>query len=906
MPKSRLPAARAHGDELTEMNDRNAKSSFRGLGYYIPAIVVAFAVLIAVLLADSQKRRLEEEYLRSSTTEQLGLLRSRLEGNILGNIKLVQGLVATFSTEPDMSPAHFDDLLSRIFREENQLRSLAIAPDFVVDRVYPLKGNERSLGLDYRKNERQRAAALQVMEQDRLIVTGPVDLVQGGRGVIARYPIHAGKDNAFFGIASAVINLDKLLASSGFNDDLKIAVTLSSKPHNSGEARTFFATPDTVDTNPVDMTIDIGHETWTMSASPLKGWQQPSADLGAFRAGLALLAIIIVAPMFWVGYLMKERHRHILTLQDREDRLETVSQRLQLALDASKAGVWEYDTESHTLSWDARMRTLYNVPQERETCVYDDWRRAVHPDDVEGAERIFEGTIETEKPYTTEFRVRTGDGGIRHILEHAMTYRTSSGAKRIVGANWDVTEDALLQAELLQAKLTAETQNHALEEARRVMEHNSLHDALTQLPNRRFLDQQLGLAGNGDGRPLTLLHIDLDRFKDINDTLGHAAGDEVLKHAAGVLRAQIPLEDFIARIGGDEFVLLSRRDPAQADFTALSARLIEAISEPMIIEGHDCRIGASIGIATRNDADESPEQLLVNADIALYEAKRRGRNRVEAFNDELRLRTVEVKRLSDDILRGLERGEFRPFFQPQFDAETLEIVGVEALARWEHPTRGFIAPDIFLPVAESLNVVARIDETILDQALFQAARWEGQALGIPRVSVNVSCQRLRDEGLIDKLKAMNIRPGALTFELLESISFDSADDGLRQAIEEIKALGIDIEIDDFGTGHASIVSLLELSPKRLKIDRRLVQPLLESTAQQSLVRSIIEIGKVRDIETVAEGVETLEHAALLRRLGCHTLQGYALARPMAADDFLAFAKERGWMPNTKITPAKAS
>lgn len=161
------------------MNEREAQFSFRGLGYYFPAIVVAFAVLIAALLADAQKRRLEEEYLRSSTTEQLGLLRSRLQGNIFGNIKLVQGLVATFSTEPHMSPEHFDDLAGRIFREDNQLRSLAIAPDFVIDRVFPLKGNESTLGLDYSKNERQRAAAFQVKERGRLIVTGPVDLVQG-------------------------------------------------------------------------------------------------------------------------------------------------------------------------------------------------------------------------------------------------------------------------------------------------------------------------------------------------------------------------------------------------------------------------------------------------------------------------------------------------------------------------------------------------------------------------------------------------------------------------------------------------------------------------------------------------------------------------------------------------------
>jgi len=883
------------------MTDRNASLSLRGLGYYIPAIVTAVAVLVAALLADVQKRRLEEEYLRSFTTEQIGLLRSRLQGNILGNVKLVQGLVATLSTEPDMSPARFADLAGRIFGEENQLRNLAIAPDFVVSLAYPLKGNERSIGLDYRKNAQQRAAALQVRDLDKLIVTGPVDLVQGGRGVIARYPIHAGRDNAFYGIASAVIDLDRLLDASGFKDDMRIAVSLSSRARDGGRARLFFSTRAPVDADPVVMTIDIGHEVWTMAAAPVNGWAHTTAGLGLFRGGLALLALIIVAPMFWVGYLMKDRHRHILALQDREDRLEAVSQRLQLALDASRVGVWEYDTETGTLSWDARMRALYGVPAGRPVCKYEDWRAALHPEDIEEAERVFTEAIETERPYITEFRVLNRDGKVHHIRAHGMTYRSSSGTKRIVGANWDVTEDTLLRAELLQAKLTAEAQNRALEDARLVLEHNSLHDALTRLPNRRFLDQQLALAG--DGRPLTLLHIDLDRFKDINDTLGHAAGDEVLKQAARVLRAKAPQEDFIARIGGDEFVLLSRRDPADADFSALSACLIQAISEPMAIDGHDCRIGASIGIATRGEPDESADQLLVNADIALYEAKRRGRNRVEAFNDDLRLRTVEAKRLGDAILRGLERGEFRPFFQPQFDAQTLEIVGVEALARWEHPTRGFIPPDVFLPVAESLNVVSQIDETILDQALFQAARWEAHDLGIPCVSVNVSCQRLHEEGLVDKLRSMNLRPGTLTFELLESISFDTADDALKQAIEEIKALGIDIEIDDFGTGHASIVSLLELSPKRLKIDRRLVLPLLESTAQQSLVRSIVEIGKVRGIETVAEGVETLAHADLLRRLGCHALQGYAFARPMSAEDFLAFAKARDWKPAASAAAA---
>lgn len=879
------------------MNTRDGPLSFRGLGYYLPAIVATFAVLIAVFLADMQKRRLEEEYLRSFTTEQLGQLRSRLEGSILGNVKVVQGLVATLETEPNMTPIRFASLASRIFNDDNQLRSLAIAPDFKVTLVYPLKGNEKSLGLDYRKNDRQRAAAMQVKEQGRMVVTGPVELVQGGRALIARYPIYTGPDNAFFGIASAVIDLDKLLESSGFTSDLDIAVSMSSYSQDGGGGQEFFNTDATVDSEPVVMSIEIGHDVWTMSGSPLKGWQQPPNDLGPFRGGLALLAIVIVAPMFWVGYLMKDRHRRILVLQDREDRLEAASHRLQLAMDASQVGVWEYDLKTRALSWDARMRQLHDIAPQQAICRYEDWRDTLHPDDVESAEQVFENSIKAEAPYTTAFRIVARDGTIRHIRAHGMTYHASSGAKRIVGANWDVTEDVRLQNELLQAKLTAEAQNRALEDARLVLEHRSLHDALTCLPNRRYLDQQLSLASaSDDPRPLSLLHIDLDRFKDINDTLGHAAGDEVLKRTAAALRAHAPADDFIARIGGDEFVLLSRRDREEANFPALSARLIEAISEPMAVQGHDCRIGASIGIAMRSDRFETPEQLLVNADIALYEAKSRGRNCVHVFNDVLRQRTVEVKQLGDDILRGLEGGEFRPFFQPQFDALTLEIVGVEALARWEHPTSGFIAPDVFLPVAERLHVVTQIDETILEQSLFQAMRWEGQGLAIPRVSVNVSCQRLRDENLIGKLKAMNIRPGSLTFELLESISFDTVDEGLKQTIEAIKALGIDIEIDDFGTGHASIISLLELSPKRLKIDRRLVQPLLDSAAQQSLVRSLIDIGKVRDIETVAEGVETAAHADLLRQLGCHVLQGYAFAKPMAADDFIAFVKARKWLP----------
>ncbi|MCA0344482.1 MAG: diguanylate cyclase, partial [Proteobacteria bacterium] len=805
------------------MNDRNTQLSLHGLGCYIPAIVVAFAALIAIFLADSQKQRLEEEYLRSFTTEQLGVLRSRLEGNIQGDINLVQGLVAALSTEPDMSPSRFADLAGRIFRKDTQLRNLAIAPDFVVSLVYPVKGNERSIGLDYRKNERQRAAAMQVKALDRLIVTGPVDLVQGGRGVIARYPIHAGRNNAFIGIASAVIDLDRLLANSGFGKDLKVAVSLSSRPHVGGEARTFFSTATPVDADPVVMTIDIGHEAWTMSAAPLGGWRQPSADLTLFRTGLALLAIIIVAPMFWVGYLMKDRHRHILALQDREDQLETVSQRLQLALDASRVGVWEFDTELATLTWDARMRALYNVPPDQPICRYEDWRTALHPDDLEEAERVFSDAIEAERPYLTEFRVLTVGGDIRHIRAHGMTYRASSGAKRIVGANWDVTEDIRLQAELLEAKLTAEAQNRALEDARLVLEHNSLHDALTRLPNRRFLDQQLALAGIGeDTRPLTLLHIDLDRFKDINDTHGHSAGDHTLQHAAAALRKAVRRSDLVARIGGDEFVVVC---PGLPDFYALdklARELAAAVARPFAFDELTLTVRASIGCVLSDPGQTEPEELLLRSDFALYEAKRAGRGRVAVYDEGLHQRHLRAQSRAADLREVVEIDGLDHMFQPVVDLASGRIAGFETLVRWQHETEGIISPADFLPLAEELGLLAQLDLASMEAALAFKRRLTVAGHGAVTLSFNASSDLLRHPSFINRLvfgaEAAGMDRSQIAIEVLETTVFtDRADQGSpAHVIRDLRDAGFHVYLDDFGMRYAGLAHLAELAITGIK------------------------------------------------------------------------------------------
>jgi len=250
--------------------------------------------------------------------------------------------------------------------------------------------------------------------------------------------------------------------------------------------------------------------------------------------------------------------------------------------------------------------------------------------------------------------------------------------------------------------------------------------------------------------------------------------------------------------------------------------------------------------------------------------------------------------VADEILNGLEGDQFIPFYQPQFDAHTLDIVGAEALSRWRHPTEGVVPPSEFLAVAEELNVVSMIDRTILEQALRQFDQWEAAGVRVPHVSVNVSARRLQDENLIKSLRGLSIRPGTFSFELVESIFLDESDDVVQFNIDQIKDLGIDIEIDDFGTGYASVVSLMKLKPRRLKIDRQLVAPIVGSPAQRQLVESIIDIGKSLGIQVVGEGVESLEHAHILRDLGCDILQGYAFARPMDAAGMNDFLKAGAW------------
>ena len=862
-----------------------------------PVIIAIIAVAVAGLFADWQNGQVHRQQLRASVLSELSLIRARLSGDISANLQLIRGLAAAIAIEPDMDRVRFDALASRVLEGNRQLRSISVAPDLVVTMTHPAAGNEATIGLDYRANQAQAPAALRAATSGRVVLAGPVDLVQGGQGLIARFPVFAADgagNRQLWGLVSAVIDPERLYGDAGMLDpDLGIEIAIRGADATGEAGAPFLGLRDVFDDNPVTADISLPSGSWSIAAVPKEGWNTVPPNAALLRGVIVLFGGLIVFPIAAGSRLMRERQWNLQALRSREVELRRLSRRLSLALETSRVGVFEYDTETGELVWDDRMNEIYGVQAGSGRPDSARWVERLHPEDAERARGEFRVATGVSGEYHSVFRIVTPAGEIRWVRAIGRAYEDPGQSRRIVGVNWDVTADVELNESLRLAKQQTEARNAELEAAKARIEHNALHDSLTGLPNRRYLDEMLKQHAahcSSSNRQLGLLHIDLDRFKQINDTLGHAAGDAMLVHASRVLKSNIRSADFVARIGGDEFVVVCVGDSRGGlrALTGLAERIIATMRKPITYDAHDCRCGVSVGVAARSGSDVDAQRLMIEADIALYRAKSRGRNRFEVFTETLQAEVTESRRIADEILVALEREDFIPYYQPQFDAHTLEVTGVEALARWRHGKDGILPPSRFLAVAEDLNVVSSIDRLLLEQTLKDFAAWRQAGHEVPRVSVNVSARRLQDEKLVESLESLGIEPGTVSFELVESIFLDESDDVVEFNIDRIKDLGIDIELDDFGTGYASIVSLVRLRPARLKIDRQLVAPIVESASQRQLIESIIDIGRSLGVKIVGEGVETMAHAYILRDLGCDSLQGYALARPMSGDAFADF------------------
>lgn len=618
-----------------------------------------------------------------------------------------------------------------------------------------------------------------------------------------------------------------------------------------------------------------GHWVWIMCRGRAAGW-----DAGG-------------RPVRYIG-----TDTDITRIKLAEEEGSKATKRLELALQVADVGVWEFDIENDRLTWDARLRMIYGLPATG-PLPRDIWERSIHPDDFE---RVITETVSrsgTSAEYELDYRIIRRDKQVRWIRSKVSYHDGLFDGPKLIGVNWDVTELVEKRRALEAANALALARNAQLERAHAELEHISMHDAVTGLPNRRRMDAiQAELAERGlqPGQRPGALHIDLDRFKEINDTLGHAAGDFILRHVAGILQDCVDGLGTVARIGGDEFVIFIPDAPQPAQLVQLADRIIQRCAQPVAYDGQMCRFGVSIGIALGGADTAAPDQgltdLFVQADIALYRAKNDGRGRARFFRDEMRAAAILRRALQDDLIAGLERGEIVCAYQPQFDSRSLQVSGLEALVRWQHPERGLLLPGQFMQTAEDLRLLPRIDAAVMQMAQRDVRYWQRMGIPVPGMSVNLSLQRLQDPDFQASITAAEPFPCAFAFELLESSSLDTLTPVVKANIAFLRDRGLSVEVDDFGSGHASLVGLLRLKPDRIKIDQALIALLGNSVSGKETLRAIIGIGKMNGAKVLAEGIEHADHIRLLRDLGCDDLQGYGLARPMLLRDITQFLASR--------------
>ncbi|MBA2378606.1 MAG: PAS domain S-box protein [Blastocatellia bacterium] len=516
-------------------------------------------------------------------------------------------------------------------------------------------------------------------------------------------------------------------------------------------------------------------------------------------------------------------------------------------------------------------RTLVYFDKPGDVIIRNGWREVVHPDDIGETLRRWIHSIKSGEFFEMEFRLRRHDGVYRWHKARANPGRDVDG--KIVkwyGTNTDIDDQKQSEEKLY---------------------HIARHDTLTGLPNRaEFMNHLKAAIDRADSNDLTrfaVLFLDLDRFKVINDSLGHVVGDKLLKSIAERLQKVIRPGDVVARLGGDEFTILLNRTGGTEDVAQIAERVQRSLGRAFQIDGFEVFTSASIGIIVSDEIMRQPEDFLRDADSAMYRAKESGKARYEIFDTDMHVHNMNLLQLETDLRHAVERNEFKVYYQPIVDLNTGSVREFEALLRWDHPENGLIPPDEFISVAEETGLIIPIGQWILEKACMQLAEWQSLPNAPSSVSVNLSAKQLMHPSLIrqirDLLFAQGLRPNQLKIEVTESTVMEHSDRS-QSVLLELHELGIALSTDDFGTGYSSLSYLKRFPFDRLKIDRSFIDKMDGDAKSEAIVKTILMLGENLDIEVVAEGVENRKQLELLRRLGCGLGQGYLFAEPMEADE----------------------
>jgi diguanylate cyclase (GGDEF)-like protein len=777
---------------------------------------------------------------------------------------------------------NFDAAASQLLADSRFL-ALSISPAGVVRYVMPLDGNERLLGFDALSDPSQHKAAVFARDTGRLSVAGPMRLAQGGIGVVSRLPVYmpdASGTTVFWGFTNVTYRLEDLLhgvaladlESRGYRYELwrseadtgRRVVIAASAPAQQLE-------------KPVRQSLEVSDNAWNLDMAPAGGWSArrdlafSAAALGLGCLLLAYLARLLVAQRAYKAGLefeVAERTNEILATQNQ----------LKSTLDAIRDPMFEADLDGTILGYRAPSGSLLPDP------VGDPVGRRVVDVLPPAASRVVMEALRAahQDGFSQGAQMVVPIGAADRWFELSVARKLAPAAvvPRFVVMVRDITSHEM-----------AKNEAHRL----------AFFDPLTGLPNRRLLQDRLEHALTSAARSHhqgALMLIDLDNFKALNDTLGHDKGDLLLQQAAHRLRASVRDCDTVARLGGDEFVVLvddlgPDAQEAVAHATSVAQKIVTLLSQPYDIAGHEHRSSTSVGVSLFGGQTGTLEETLKRSDVALYQAKAGGRNTLRFFDPAMQAAVEARAALEVDLRQALATDAFELHYQPQVGPDG-EVVGAEALLRWNHAQRGLVSPGIFIPVAEQSGLILDLGQWVLRTACEQLRRWAAEPRSAAlTLAVNVSVHQFRQSDFVARVlsavKQAGADPKQLKLEITESMFAQDLEDIIAKMVA-LKAQGVGFSLDDFGTGYSSLSYLKRLPLDQLKIDQSFVRDVLTDPNDAAIARTIVALGQSLGLAVIAEGVETAGQREFLSLHGCHFCQGYLVSRPLPVAQFDAFLR----------------
>lgn len=894
------------------------------------------------------------------------------------------------------APRRFEEAARELLPYFGAVSHIALSPQGVITQVYPLEGNEKSIGFNPLNDPVQARDARRAMETGQLTLAGPVQLVQGGLGAVARLPIFLEDPSGrqFWGFSSVIIRINKLLEQANFHqlDKGVMAYELWSNNPDTGARDMIVINANEHLSSPVAKDIQVPNGRWTLSIQPLDGWTNPWQIAGeVFVAGL--LSVMLA----WLAILLINLQRRRIGLQsavaDQTRELLNARAELQATLDAIPDLLFDLDSDGIIHGYHTNQPELLTVPPGR--FLGQNFRQFLPPHAVAVVEAAQQEADEKGLSMGQFYSVTVGENTL--VMELSVSRKAAElGQQRYVVLARDITERRLAEAELRVAATAFEASegmmitdpdgnivrvNKAFTEITRFsaeevigknprilrsgrhdrnfyqqmwkailtegnwrgeiwnrrksgdifpewltitavrnkhndithfvstltdiselkqneerIHHLAFFDPLTQLPNRRLLHDRLEHAVATSLRQKShgaLLFIDLDDFKTLNDNRGHHIGDLLLVAVAERLRHSVREQDTVARLGGDEFVVVleglgENRDAAATYAQRVAEKILVHLNQVYRLEQREYFNTPSIGICLFGEVHVVIDDLLKQADQAMYHAKAAGRNTLRFFDPEMQTVTAQRFALQHEIREALQRNQFQLYLQPQLNALG-QVKGAEALIRWLHPQRGMVSPLEFIPIAEDSGLIIPLGSWIVEAACKQLVSWSGNpATANLNLAINVSARQIQQSNFVEQLLEIVKRTGAnprqLKLELTESMLVDNPQDIIAK-MDALKPHGINFSLDDFGTGYSSLSYLKRLPINELKIDKSFVNDILTDPNDAAIARMIIRLAQSMELIVIAEGVETKEQRDWLEQEGCYKYQGYYFGRPMSAEKF---------------------